>query len=71
MEICSNLLPKQTRIQKKETKEEIARTICNHALRLPNPEMPMLKEEPPKIVEKIAPLKTIEPSGINAVAEDE
>ena len=55
----------------RDKKRKIARTICNHALRLPNPEMPMLKEEPPEIVEKIALLKTIEPSGINAVAEDE
>ena len=33
--------------------------------------MPRLSEELPKRVEKIAPLKTIEPCGINAVAEDE
>ena len=31
----------------------------------------MLRGEPPKRIEKIAPLKTIEPCGINAVAEDE
>ena len=33
--------------------------------------MPRLSEELPKRVDEIAPLKTTEPCGINAVAEDE
>ena len=70
MEFVSSPLPKQTRTKKKEAKEESARAICNHALQDPSSEMPMLKEDSPKVIEKIAPLKTIEPAGINAVAED-
>ena len=67
----SNRSPKQTRIQEREPKEVIAQASCIHALRPPSSEMPMLKEEPLKRVEKIALLETIEPCGINAVAENE
>ena len=74
----SNRSPKQTRIQEKADKEDelspgktITQAICHHALRPPSEEMPRLSDGLPTRVGKIAPLKTIEPCGINAVAEDE
>lgn len=68
----SSRSPREARIQERaEPDEAITQVICHHALQPPSSEMPMLREELPERVEKIAPLKTIEPCGINAVAEDE
>ena len=68
----SNRSPEQTRIQEKsEPEETIVQAICHHALRPPSNEMPRLSEKLPERVEQIVPLRTIEPCGINAAAEDE
>ena len=48
----------------KKAKEETVEGIGAHTPKSP-------EENPPKVVERLAPLKTIKPAGINAVAEDE
>ena len=58
------------RIEKKEAKEKLTRATSNSARQTPKSEAPTPMEESQKVVEKIAPLRTIEPAGINAVAED-